>query len=63
MLIQANQCHSELLQLLHKLYLLFYRGYIRGHKFPGNSNKTFTTVFLYKIFNKSIHMDDNRLIS
>ena len=61
-LIQANQCQSELLQFLHKFYLLFCTGYIRGHlNLHGIVIKHL--AFLYKIFNKSIHMDDNRLMS
>ena len=46
-------------------YILFilYRTCKRTLKFPWNSNKTLTIAFLYKIFSKSIHIDDNRLIS
>ena len=36
------------------LFIILYRIYKRTFKFPWNSNK---------IFNKSIHMDDNRWIS
>ena len=37
--------------------------YQRTFRFPWNSDKTFTIAFLYKIFNKSIYMDDNRCFS
>ena len=47
-LIQANQCHSELSQLLHKFYLLFCTGYIRGHlNFHGIAIKLFDIVFMF----------------
>ena len=45
------------------LFIILYRTQKGTFKFPWNSNKTFTLAFVYKILNKSIHMDDNRLVS
>ena len=54
-LIQESQCHSEVLRLLHRFYLLFFYGTCKGtFTFPWNSDKAFAFVFLCKIFDKRI---------
>ena len=59
----ANQYHSELFWFLHVFYFLFCTGHEREHlNFHGIVITLFDIVFMFKIFNKSIDMDDNRWI-
>ena len=49
---------------LHIFYLLFCTGHVRGHlNFRGIAIKLFDIVFMFKIFDKSIDMDDYWWIS
>ena len=45
---RTNQCHSELLRLLHMFYLLFCTRHVRGHlNFHGIAIKLFDIVFMF----------------
>ena len=48
----------------HVFYFLFCTGHVRGHlNFHGIAITFFDIVFMFKIFNKIIDMDDYRWIS